>query len=83
MNAKQQATLAAVFECRANINWREIESLFHALEAVVENGPGSSLKVRLNGVRAVFHRPHPQPQAHKKLVASVRKFLQNAGVTLP
>jgi hypothetical protein len=30
--------------------------------------------------RAVFHRPHPQPNTDKGAVNSVKKFLQNSGV---
>lgn len=30
--------------------------------------------------RAVFHRPHPQPDTNKDAVKSVRRFLKEAGV---
>ena len=36
--------------------------------------------VTLNGVRAVIHRPHPEKEAGKLMVHSVRDFFQNAGV---
>jgi len=34
----------------------------------------------LNGVIAVFHRPHPQKETDKGALKSVRRFLKNAGV---
>jgi hypothetical protein len=33
----------------------------------------------LNGVLAVFHRPHPQPASDTGAIKSVRNFLENAG----
>ena len=39
------------------------------------------MRVRLNGVRAVFHRPHPEPDTDKGAVKSVRRYLIEAGVT--
>jgi hypothetical protein len=38
--------------------------------------------VALNGIRAVFHRPHPTNETDKGALSSVRKFLENAGVKL-
>lgn len=75
-------TLIAVFAepVRANIAWREIVALFKHFGAVVTSGSGSRVRVSLNGVRANFHRPHPQAEAHKPLVRLVRRFLENAGV---
>jgi len=34
----------------------------------------------LNGVRAVFHRPHPRKQTDKGALKSMRRFLIEAGV---
>lgn len=83
MNRKQQKTLEAVFEepVRANIAWKDIEALFLVLGAEVSEGSGSRVRVALHGVRAVFHRPHPQKETDKGAVKSVRRFLQEAGVT--
>jgi hypothetical protein len=76
-------TLSAIFEepTRANIRWRDVESLFKHYGAEVSEGRGSRIRVRLNGVKATFHRPHPQPEAHKPLVRSVRRFLEAAGIS--
>ena len=36
---------------------------------------------RLNGVDAVFHRPHPAKETDRGALRSVRRFLREAGVT--
>jgi hypothetical protein len=62
VNKKQRQTLRRLFEkpTRSDISWNDIESLFIALGAQVAEGKGSRVRVALNDVRAVFHRPHPQ-----------------------
>ncbi len=82
MTKKHRRTLDSVFETpeRADIPWRDIESLFSALGAEVSEGRGSRVRVALKGVRAVFHRPHPKKETNKGTVKSVRRFLQEAGV---
>jgi hypothetical protein len=82
MNAKARRTLQAVFEApvRANISWDDVESLFLALGAEITEGSGSRVRVALNGVRAVFHRSHPQKETDRGAVRSVRRFLTEAGV---
>jgi hypothetical protein len=84
VNKKHRKTLEAIFEnpVRANIAWRDIEALFEVLGAEISEGSGSRVRVALNDVRAVFHRPHPRPETNKGAVKSVRQFLQEAGVTL-
>ena len=82
MDSKHQKTLEAIFEKpeRANIPWRDIEALLIALGAEISDGNGSRRRVALKGVRAVFHRPHPQKETDKGAVKSVRRFLEAAGV---
>lgn len=82
MNATHQKTLERIFEKpeRGDIPWHDIESLFIALGGEVSEGRGSRVRVALNGVRAVFHRPHPRKEANKATVKSVRRFLTEAGV---
>ena len=82
MNRKHQRTLQQVFEQpeRAGIPWSSIESVLLALGAEVSEGRGSRVRVCLNGVRAVFHRPHPERETDKGAVKSVRRFLREAGV---
>ena len=82
MNTGHKKTMEMVFRnpIQANILWTDIEGLLVALGAELSNGSGSRLRVKLNGVRAVFHRPHPQKTTDKGAVDSVRRFLVNAGV---
>ena len=82
MNRKQQRTLKAVFKdpLQSNLPWSDIEELFKALGGEVSQGNGSRVRVYLNGVRAVFHRPHPEKETDKGALKSVRRFLQEAGV---
>jgi hypothetical protein len=82
MNKAQQATLNDLFTrpTRSNIRWSAIESLIRALGGEVMERAGSRVAARLNGVTAVFHRPHPQPETKKGAVDAVRQFPINAGV---
>ena len=82
MNRKHQTTLDLIYEIptRSGIPWRDIESLFAACGAEITEGAGSRVRVALNGVRAVFHRPHPKNETDKGAVVSVRRFLSEAGI---
>lgn len=82
MDNKHRKTLEAIFEKpeRANIAWKDIESLFVALGAEISEGSGSRVRVALKDVRAVFHRPHPRKETNRGAVKSVRRFLESAGV---
>jgi HicA toxin of bacterial toxin-antitoxin, len=83
MAKKHQKTLAAIFAepVRSNIAWRDIETMLEAVGAEITEGEGSRVRIALNGVRAVFHRPHPQKETDKGAVRSMRRFLSEAGVT--
>ncbi len=83
MNAKQRKILVAVFATpvRSDILWSDIESLFRALGGETSEGSGSRVRVALNGVRAVFHRPHPERETDKGTLKSVRRFLLAAGIS--
>ena len=83
MNQKHRRTLEAVFDdpIRSNIPWRDIEGMLKAVDAEITEGEGSRVRIALNGVRAVFHRPHPQKETDKGAVRSMRRFLTEAGVT--
>ncbi|WP_102959040.1 type II toxin-antitoxin system HicA family toxin [Mangrovicella endophytica] len=82
LNKKHEATLEAIFDdpVRAGIAWRNIEALLDACGAEISEGHGSRVRVVLNGIRAVFHRPHPQKETDKGAVKSVRRFLTEAGI---
>jgi hypothetical protein len=82
MQGKHRKTLEAVFAepVRANVGWADVEHLFAALGGEISEGRGSRVRVSLNGVDAVFHRPHPQKETDKGALKSVRRFLREAGV---
>ncbi len=82
LTKKHQKTLAKLFEqpVRSDITWTDIESLLAAVGAEISEGRGSRVRIVLNGVRAVFHRPHPQKETDKGAVVSMRRFLTEAGV---
>ena len=82
MNKKQRQMLQKIFEKpeRSDISWYDIEGLFIALGAEVTEGKGSRVRMALNDVRAVFHRPHPARVTNKGPVKSVRRFLLESGV---
>jgi len=82
MNKKQRQTLQKIFEKpeRPDISWNDIDGLFLSLGAEVTEGKGSRVRVALNDVRAVFHRPHPARVTNKGAVRSVQRFLNESGV---
>lgn len=82
MNRKQRKTLEAIFikPVPQNIRWAEIEGLVRALGGVVQEREGSRVVLKLEGIRAVFHRPHPRPETDRNAVRDVREFLEKAGV---
>ena len=81
-NRKHVTALQAIFAqpVQASIRWSDIEALLISLGGELEEGSGSRVRVALNGVRAVFHRPHPAPTTDKGTVKSVLKFLVAAQV---
>ncbi|MDR3336417.1 MAG: type II toxin-antitoxin system HicA family toxin [Treponema sp.] len=82
MNSKQKQTFELIFKVTLppDIAWADIESLLAALGAEISEGAGSRVRVKLNEVRAVFHRPHPQRITDRGALSSVKRFLENAGV---
>ena len=81
MNRKQRLTLERIKARpeRSDIQWKDIENMLIALGAEITEGSGSRVRIFLGGVRAVFHRPHPQKETDKGAVKSVRRFLEAAG----
>ena len=55
-------------------------SLLLACGAYIEERAGSRLAVELNDTRAIFHRPHPRQDTDKGTIASMRRFLVEAGI---
>jgi hypothetical protein len=84
MNKNQHKTLEKIFQnpVQSGVKWSDIESLLKNLGAEISEGNGSRVRIALNGVRAVFHRPHPRPETDKGALVSMRRFLTNAGIKL-
>ena len=83
MKRKCRRTLAAIFThpTSANLPWKEIEALFKELGGEISEREGSRVAVILFGEVRVFHRPHPTPNTDKGAIASIRKWLEQHGVT--
>lgn len=81
MKGRHAKTLDAVFAnpVRANVLWADVEAMFASAGAEISEGRGSRVRVSLNGVDAVFHRPHPQKETDKGALKSVRRFMTEAG----
>lgn len=82
MNRKHRRTLMAIFArpVPANIVWDDIEAMLRAAGEELSEGRGSRVRVVLNDVMAVFHRPHPEKETERGAVKSLRRFLHEAGV---
>ena len=82
LNNRHRHTLAEIYKnpLPASIKWADIEAQLIALDSEISEGSGSRVRIALNGVRAVFHRPHPQPTTDKGAVKSMRRFLTEAGI---
>jgi len=82
MNRKHKRTLEAIFKepVQSGVPWKNIEALLNSLEAQISEGSGSRIRIALNGVRAVFHRPHPRKETDKGALCDMRRFLITAGV---
>lgn len=82
MNSRHRKTLAAIFDdpANGNLEWRPIETLLVAVGCRVVEGKGSSVTFEKDGLRATFHRPHPDKAALRYRVLAAREFLTRLGV---
>lgn len=82
MKGRHAKTLEAVFRrpVSGTIKWSEIEALFVALGADLEQREGSRIAIVWNDQVHVFHRPHPSPDTDKGAVVSVKRLLDASGV---
>lgn len=82
MKAKHKDIFKRIFSSpvQAGIAWKDIETMLNALGAEISEGNGSRVRIALNGVRAVFHRPHPHKETDKGAIVSMRRFLTEAGI---
>jgi hypothetical protein len=84
MSRKYLKVLQDIFAIpvRSNIQWKDIEKMLVALGAEISEGSGSRVRISLNGVKAVFYRPHPRKETDKGAVVSMKRFLLSANVSL-
>ena len=70
MGSKNKKTWDAIFTdpVKADIEWHDIESLFVTAGAEITEGNESRVRVKLKGIRAVFHRPHAEKVTDKGAV---------------
>jgi len=82
MNASHRKTLEAIYAVPIpnTLEWWRIETLLVALGAQVIEGRGSRVRFELNGVIAIFHRPHPEKEAKLYQVRDAKEFLLRAGI---
>lgn len=83
MKSKHQKTLALIFSrpTPAGVKWPDVVGLFEELGATMTEREGSRVAVALFGQIKVMHRPHPSPDVDKGAVASIRKWLEDNGVS--
>ena len=83
MGNRNKKTWDAIFTdpVKPDIAWHDVEARVAAAGAEITEGNGSRVRVKLNGIRAVFHRPHPENVTDKGAVKSVRRLLQEAEVS--
>lgn len=77
VSKRHRKTLDAIFEnpVRSDVKWKSIETMLIALGSEISEGKGSRVRIYLNGVRAVFHRPYPRNEIEKGALKSMRRFL--------
>lgn len=63
-----------------SLAWKDIESLFIALNIEVIEGRGSRVRFFKESVVASFHRAHPKKEAKPYQVRDARAFLKQLGV---
>jgi hypothetical protein len=82
MGRKHQSTFAAIYEKpdRKDIEWADFLVLVEYLGSVLKISGGSAVGVRLNGVYAVFHKPHPGHEIYTSDLKRIRRFLETAGI---
>ena len=83
MGQKHKHVIRAIFRepASGNIHWRDVESLLRHLGATVEPLSGARLRIRLNEVEGILHRPHHSNVLDRGGIHSVREYLAHAKVT--
>jgi hypothetical protein len=64
-----------------NVHWRDIESLLKHVGASLEPISGARIRMKLNHMEGVLHRPHHSNTLEASSLLHLRQFLARAGVT--
>ncbi len=83
LNRKQLKLLESIFDkpTRANIKFADVEKLLVSLGAMKIEGRGSRVAfVMPNGIKWEAHRSHPQKEARKYQVDTLRDFLSRLDI---
>lgn len=64
-----------------NVHWRDVESLLKHVGASLEPLSGARIRVKLNRMEDVLHRPHHSNVLDQSALMHLREFLARAGVT--
>jgi hypothetical protein len=83
MSHKHAQLLRTLFHdpISGNIHWREIESLLNHVGAEIEPLSGARLRVKINRMEGILHRPHHGNTLDRNAVQHLREFLGRAGIT--
>lgn len=83
MSHKHEQLIRTIFQdpISGNIHWRDVESLLSHLEASVEPLSGARIRVVLNGVEGILHRPHHSNVLDRSAIKHLREYLAHARVT--
>ena len=64
-----------------NLHWRDVESLLKHVGASIEPISGARIRVKLNRMEDVLHRPHHSNVLDTRSLMHLRAFLARGGVT--
>jgi hypothetical protein len=82
MKKHHQRTLETIFRrpTSGTVVFADIDALFVALGAEVQEREGSRVRITLKGEQWRCHRPHPQKEAKKYQVEEARELLLRIGI---
>jgi hypothetical protein len=83
MSHKHAQLLRTLFHdpISGNIHWREVESLLNHLGAEIESLSGARLRVKINRMEGILHRPHHGNTLDRSAVRHLREYLAHAKMT--
>ncbi len=83
MSHKHETLIRTIFHdpLSGNIHWREVESLLNHLGADLSPLAGARVRVMLNRMEGILHRPHHSNVLSVQAVKQLREYLARAGVT--